>query len=219
MRTSAHPVRIVLAALLIAAALILGMSGAVHQFVLGVLEEARRAATAHPGYAMVLIVVYAALAAMLAFVSSWVVVPFVVLTWGPSAALLLLWTGWLIGGVTSYAIGRLLGRPAVRWLVSDDSLARYERRFVRHMPFSVVLLVQFVLPSELPGYLLGMVGYSFARFVAALGIVELAYGIATVYLGEGFLERRMLPVLAGLTLMAVLTVAAGNVLRRRFSHA
>jgi uncharacterized membrane protein YdjX (TVP38/TMEM64 family) len=219
MRTSAPPIRIALAALLIAAVLTLSMSGAVHRLVLAVLEEARQVATSHPTYAMALIVAFSAIAAMLAFVSSWVVVPFAVLTWGPTAALLLLWTGWLMGGAATYAIGRFLGRPAVRWLVSDDKLARYEQRFVRHMPFYVVLLVQLALPSEIPGYLLGMAGYPFTRFVAALGIVELAYGIATVYLGQGFLERRTLPVLAGLTLMAFLAIAAGNVLHRRFRHA
>jgi len=222
MRTSAPPhapVRIALAALLIAAVLSLAMSGAVHRLVLVGLEEARHIATAHPSYAMALIVVFSALAAMLAFVSSWIVVPFAVLTWGPFGALLLLWTGWLLGGAGTYAIGRFLGRPAVRWFLSEDSLARYEQRFVRHMPFYVVVLVQFALPSEIPGYLLGMAGYSFGRYAAARGIVELTYGIATVYLGEGFLERRTLPVLAALSLLTLLAITAAYALRRRLSHA
>ena len=219
MRTAASPARIALVALLAAAVLLLAMSGAAHRFVLALLEEARQIAAAHPSYAMALIVVFSALAAMLAFVSTWVVVPFAVLTWGPTAALFLMWTGWLMGGIATYTIGRFLGRPAVRYLVSAEGLARYEQHFVRHMPFSVVLLVQLALPSEIPGYLLGMVGYSFTRFIAALSIVELVYGIATVYLGEGFLERRMLPVFAGLMLMAVLAITAAHSLRRRFRHA
>ena len=168
---------------------------------------------------MALIVLLSALGAMLAFVSSWVLVPFAVFTWGAPVALLLLWTGWLLGGAATYATGRFLGRPAVEWVVRSDSLARYEQRFVRHMPFYVMLLVQLSLPSEIPGYLAGIVRYSFVRYLAALGIVELAYGIVTVYLGQAVLERQLMPVLAGLTLLALITVAAAYRLRRHVAHA
>lgn len=217
MRSSAS--RIALATLLALAIIIILVSGTAHRLVVLGLEDARRMAAAQPAYAMALVVLFSALAAMLAFVSSWVFVPFAVFTWGAPVALLLLWTGWLLGGAATYATGRFLGRPAVRWLVRGDSLARYEQRFARHMPFYVVLLVQLSLPSEIPGYLLGLVRYSFARYLAALGIVELAYGIVTVYLGQGVLERRLVPVLAGLTLLAVVTVGAAYALRGRFAHA
>lgn len=217
MRTSAP--RIALATLLALAIIVILVSGTAHRVVLLGLEDARRIAAAQPAYAMALIVLFSALAAMLAFVSSWVFVPFAVFTWGAPVALLLLWTGWLLGGAATYAAGRFLGRPTVRWLVRGDSLARYEQRFARHMPFYVVLLVQLSLPSEIPGYLLGLVRYSFARYLAALGIVELAYGIVTVYLGQGVLERRLVPVLAGLTLLALVTVGAAYALRSRFAHA
>jgi uncharacterized membrane protein YdjX (TVP38/TMEM64 family) len=33
--------------------------------------------------------------------------------------------------------------------------------------------------------------YPFRKFIAALAIAELPYAIATIYLGEGFLQRRM----------------------------
>jgi uncharacterized membrane protein YdjX (TVP38/TMEM64 family) len=154
---------------------------------------------------------------MLAFVSSWVLVPFAVFTWGPAGALALLWTGWLLGGAASYALGRALGRPALRWLVPQRLLARYEDRFGRRMPFHVVLLVQLSLPSEIPGYLLGVVRYSFFRYLAALGIVELAYGVVTVYLGQGVLDRRVVPILAGFTALAALTLWAAFRLRGRFA--
>jgi uncharacterized membrane protein YdjX (TVP38/TMEM64 family) len=126
---------------------------------------AKENATAHKQ-----VLFLSALAAMLAFVSSWVLVPFAVFTWGAPVALLLLWTGWLLGGAAMYAIGRFLGRPAVWWLVRSDSLVRYEQRFARHMPFYIVLLVQLSLPSEIPGYLLGLVRYSFVRYLAAYAL-------------------------------------------------
>jgi len=186
-----------------------------HRSVLHGLHQAEQIAAVQPVIAMALIVVFSALAAILAFVSSWVLVPFAVLTWGPLVALALLWTGWLLGGAASYAIGRFLGRPAVRWLLPADLVARYEDQFARHMPFHVVLLVQLSLPSEVPGYLLGVARYSFARYLAALGIVEFAYGLVTIYLGQGFLERRLVPLLTGVTLLALVTVWAAYRLRGR----
>jgi uncharacterized membrane protein YdjX (TVP38/TMEM64 family) len=210
--------RAAVAALLVLLVILSLFSAGAHRSVLRGLEEAERITTARPALAMGLIVALSALAAMLAFVSSWVLVPFAVFTWGPLVALLLLWTGWLLGGATSYAIGRFLGRPAVRWLVPARLLARYEDQFIRPLPFHVVLLVQMALPSEIPGYLLGVVRYSFVRYLAALGVVELAYGLVTVYLGEGFLERRALPILAGITALALVTVWAAATLRGRLAH-
>ncbi len=207
----------VAALLLLLVALILVSEGA-HRGVLRGLEAAERIAAVQPALAMALIVAFSALAAMLAFISSWVLVPFAVFTWGPAVALVLLWSGWLLGGAASYAIGRFLGRPAVHWLVPTDLVARYEERFARSMPFHVVLLVQLSLPSEIPGYLLGVVRYSFVRYVAALGLVELAYGLATIYLGEGVLERRIVPILVGVTALALVTVWAAYTLRGRLAH-
>jgi uncharacterized membrane protein YdjX (TVP38/TMEM64 family) len=167
---------------------------------------------------MILVVAFSALAAMLAFVSSWIVVPFAVFTWGTTEALLLLWTGWLLGGAGTYAIGRFLGRPAIRWLVSAPALARYEDRISHRTPFGVVLLAQFALPSEVPGYLLGVVGYPFARYLAALGIVELTYGIATVYLGVGVVERRAAPIVAAAAALLLATACTAYLLGRRFAR-
>jgi len=200
---------------LAAVVILVVMSEGGHRLVRTVLENAQGLAAARPVAAMLLIVLFSALAAMLAFVSSWVVVPFAVFTWGPAVALALLWIGWLLGGAATYAVGRFVGRPAVRWLVRGDRLARYEQRFVQEMPFYVVLLVQLALPSEIPGYLLGTVRYSFARYLAALGLVEFAYAVLTVYLGDGLVERRLVPVFAGLALLAFGTLAAAYGLRGR----
>jgi uncharacterized membrane protein YdjX (TVP38/TMEM64 family) len=207
--------RLALAAILGVAILLLVASDAAHRWLVWGLEQASRLASVQPALAMALIVVFSAIAAMLAFVSSWVLVPFAVFTWSEPVALLLLWTGWLVGGAATYAVGRFLGRPAVGWLLPAESLERYEARFVRTMPFYVILLVQLALPSEVPGYLLGLVRYSFARYLAALAIVEMAYGVVTVYLGQQFVERQLLAVIAGLTLLASITIAAAYLLRVR----
>jgi uncharacterized membrane protein YdjX (TVP38/TMEM64 family) len=111
-----------------------------------------------------------------------------------------------------------MGRPAARWLVSAPVLARYEDRISHHTPFGVVLLAQFALPSELPGYLLGVVRYPFGRYLAAVGIVELTYGIATIYLGVGVVERRAMPVIVAAAALTLISGWAVYTLGRRFAR-
>ena len=66
---------------------------------------------AHPRLGAVAFVVFAALSAILAFFSSALLLPAAVYTWGTTVTLVLLWLGWLLGGISTYALGRGLRRP------------------------------------------------------------------------------------------------------------
>ena len=63
-----------------------------------------------PYVGMAVFVLLAMLSAMVAFFSSTVLVPVAVYAWGKTTCLLLLWLGWLLGGVASFCVGRFLGR-------------------------------------------------------------------------------------------------------------
>lgn len=148
---------------------------------------------ARPVVGAVLFVLFAALSGMLAFFSSAVIVPVAVHAWGPTRSALLLWIGWTLGGALTYAIGRFLGRPAVERLAPKGVIAKYFQKASRDTPFGVVVLFQMAMPSEVPGYLLGLVRYSFLRYIAVLAATELPYAIGTVILGESFVKQRVLP--------------------------
>jgi uncharacterized membrane protein YdjX (TVP38/TMEM64 family) len=201
-------------ALLIAIAV---FSRGVHAALLDLLGGAQALAVDHPLLAALLALLFAAASAMLVFLSTAAIAPVLVYTWGPAGALLLLWSGWLLGGACSYAIGRLLGRPVVRRLVSPGLLDRYEQQITGRMPFGLVVLFQLALPSEVPGYLLGLVRYAFPRYLLALGLAELPYAVATVLLGAGLVERRvglLIPVGAA---AALLSLSAFSLLHRRLA--
>jgi uncharacterized membrane protein YdjX (TVP38/TMEM64 family) len=147
-----------------------------------------------------------------------VVIPLAVYVWGNALSLLLLWVGWILGGAAAYGIARYLGRPVVRWL-TDRALGRIERYLGPKTPFRFVLLFQLGLPSEIPGYVLGLVKYPFGKYMLALAIAELPYTVATVYLGAGFIDARSGVVLAvGLALVS-LSVGAFYLLRRHMRSA
>lgn len=212
-----HRLRLAALVALVAVVAILVLSERVYQALVGVLSGAQGIAAEHPGGAAGLVVLFAALGAMLAFISSWVVVPFAVYNWGAAPALLLLWCGWLLGGAASYALGRFVGRPAIGWLTSPAVIARYEARISHRSTFGMIVLLQLGLPSEIPGYLLGMVRYPFAWYLAALGLAELVHGLPVVLLGAGLLERRAALIVPIAAAMVVLTLSAAYALRRRMT--
>ena len=137
-------------------------------------------------------------AAMVAFFSSAVFVPVAVYAWGPTVCLILLWLGWLLGGIASFCIGRFLGRSVTAMLVGEEKLASWQQQLQGRTKFIHILLFQAAVPSEIPGYVLGILRYKFPLYLVALAITEMPYAIAAVYLGESFLEgRSMVFVLVG----------------------
>ena len=145
--------------------------------------------TRFPLLGMLLFVLLAMVPAMLAFFSSAILVPIGVYAWGSITCFVLLWIGWLLGGVTAFCIGRYLGRPVVSILIGETRISHFEERLGQHARFIHILLFQAALPSEVPGYVLGALRYRFSLFFLALAIVELPYALGTVYLGTKFLER------------------------------
>lgn len=176
--------------LAIAVLLFIVSSSDLHDFITGIMAPAGALIQARPVLGMVVFVLLAAASAMLAFLSSAVLTPVAVLVWGKTVSMLLLWLGWTLGGMSAYGLSRYLGRPVVARLISMPLLERYERFIPRRAPFGLILLFQFAVPSELPGYVLGLARYRFRNYLAALALAELPYAVATVYLGAGFLERQ-----------------------------
>jgi uncharacterized membrane protein YdjX (TVP38/TMEM64 family) len=185
---------------ILAVALLLVVAQPLHAWLLSLLESAEAPLRERSSWGMVVFVLLAALSAMIAFVSSAVLVPVAITVWGATVCGALLWVGWFVGGLAAYSIGRFIGRPAVELLVREETLARYEG-WVRSGK-SLVPMLTFLLaiPSDLACYLFGLVRCRFIAFAAALAVAEVPYAIGAVYLGTSFLERRIVPlVLLGIS--------------------
>lgn len=202
--------------LLIALLVVAASSSRLHGWLVGFLPTAEALIRDRPALGVSIFVLFAALSAMLAFVSSAVIVPVGVYVWGKGISMMLLLTGWVLGGIVAYVIGRYLGRPAVHALTSAPELERYVDRVSRSAPFELVLLFQMAMPSEIPGYLLGLVRYQFWKYLVALVLTELPYSAATVYLGAGFVERRISLLVGVGAMMVVVSGWALHMLHRRF---
>jgi uncharacterized membrane protein YdjX (TVP38/TMEM64 family) len=189
-------------------------SDEVHDALLEVLEASKRLIVVHPVLGAIIFMVLSAAAAMFAFFSAAIVVPVAVFAWGELTSMALLWTGWIIGGTISYGIARYLGRAVVHWLTADRALRRVERRIRPDTPFRLILLFQLALPSEIPGYVLGLVRYPFAKFLLARAITELPFAVATIYLGAGFVGAQTGLVLAVGSAIVLLSLGALYLLRK-----
>ena len=203
-------------AVLCAALAALASSDTLHEALLQVLAASEQTIAERPLLGALLFIILAALSAMFVFVSAAVVSPVAVFTWGEAVSILLLWTGWMVGGALSYGIGRLIGRPTIHWLTGRAPMRGLERRIRRNASFGLVLLFQLALPSEIPGYVLGSLRYPFWTYLLALALAELPYTIATIYLGAGFIERRT-GLLLGLGAMVItLAISASYWLTKHF---
>ncbi|MCY1074988.1 TVP38/TMEM64 family protein [Archangium lansingense] len=179
------------------------------------LTKAEPVIKAHPFWGAALFVLLSAFSAMMAFFSSAVLVPVAVHTWGEPLCVVLLWCGWMLGGICAYGIARSWGRPVVRRLVSGELLGRYEERISQHSSFGLVLLFQLAVPSEIPGYVLGLARYGLRRYLLVLAVAELPYAVGTIYLGSSLLAQRTF-VLLGLGALGILFSAwALHTLRKR----
>jgi uncharacterized membrane protein YdjX (TVP38/TMEM64 family) len=200
--------RAVLLCLLCVAIGAVASSETLHTMLLDVLSESKQVIESYPTAGGFLFVLCAALSAMLAFVSVAVIVPIAVYTWGAPTSMVLLWVGWMLGGALSFALGRVFGRPLLRWAVSSETLQKFESHVHRDMPFAVVLLFQAAVPSEIPGYLLGTVGYRFDRYLLALAIAELPFAAATIWLSESIVASRLWTFVGGGAAMIAFSLGA-----------
>lgn len=183
----------------------LASSNSAHEALLRLLTETQAIIERHAVLGVLSFVILAAVSAMVAFVSVAVIVPAAVFTWGAPATIALLWLGWIVGGAATYAIGRYLGRRAVHWLTAEKALRSLEQRLSPRTPLWLIALLQLALPSEIPGYVLGLVRYPIDRYLLALAIAELPFTVATVYLGDSFVAGR-----GGLILIIGAVIALGG---------
>ncbi|MEK7636363.1 MAG: VTT domain-containing protein [Patescibacteria group bacterium] len=134
--------------------------------------------------------VLAVLSVMFVFFSSIWLVPIALLAWGNTLTAIMLFSSWLLGGIFSYLIGKYIGYPIVRKIISEEKINNYSDIFSQtRESFSLIVLSRFVLPSEVPSYLLGMVRYPFLKYLLATAISEIPYVFFAVYFVEAIIKK------------------------------
>jgi uncharacterized membrane protein YdjX (TVP38/TMEM64 family) len=157
---------------------------------------------------------FSSISAMLAFVSSAVLVPAANLVWGRLVTFVLLWGGWITGGMFAFLVGRL-ARPFLMRIGYGEKLEKYREYVSRRTQFWMVLLFCLAIPSEIPGYVLGGARYPFGKFVGAVALAEGVYALALVFAGEKLLTANRLQLML-IVSGAVLIALGARYLFRKF---
>lgn len=206
--------RAAILAAVVTAAAVVALSEGVHARFVAAFALAEPLFGRDPVLGAFLFVLLAALSAVMVFFSGVVLVPVGIHTWGPIGCFLLLWGGWVLGGLVTYLVGRHLGRPVVRRLLSPGAVSRYEAAIPASGSLLTATLVQLALPSDVSGYFFGLLGYEARIYLGALAIAELPYALGAVYLGSAFIERQHWLLIAAAAI-AVVAFAWCRLRRRR----
>lgn len=184
---------------------LLALSDRVHHQIVTTIALAEPVIAQHPVLGVLIFMGLAALSAMLVFFSGVLLVPIGVQTWGETGCFLLLWGGWCLGGLLTYAIGRRLKRPAMQRILSGNRINRYENRIPQSGSFATAVLVQLAVPSDVSGYFFGLLGYPLRIYLGALMLTEIPYALGTVFLGNAFMQKQYVLLLstAALALLAL----------------
>jgi uncharacterized membrane protein YdjX (TVP38/TMEM64 family) len=168
---------------------------------------------ANPVLGALVFFLFSMLSAMFAFASSVALVPPANLVWGKLITFLLLWGGWLAGAIVAYLIGSL-ARPLLIRLGYKETLEKYQEYVSRRTRFWMVLLFCFAVPSEIPGYVMGGVHYSFWKFLAAMALTEGIYALGVVFAGESLMADKPLPLFLIVAALIVIGAGAGILFRK-----
>jgi uncharacterized membrane protein YdjX (TVP38/TMEM64 family) len=102
-----------------------------------------------------------------------------------------------------------------KWLIRPKEVAQYEKKITASANFPLVLLFQMAVPSEVPGYVLGALRYHFGKYLGARAIAEIPFAIAAVYLGDTFVRRQYIPMIAIAVSGVLFSALAFYLLQRR----
>ncbi|MBU4256798.1 VTT domain-containing protein [Patescibacteria group bacterium] len=141
------------------------------------------------------ILIFMGLAAVSALFSPFSSVPLIpagIMIWGGNIVFFLLTSGWLLGDLIAYSIGRFARRAVISRFVPQEKLDYYKEIISKKARFWFVLLFRFALPSEITGYALGIMRYHFGKYLLVTVLVEIPFAFLTVYSGEAFVKGNLL---------------------------
>ncbi len=174
-------------------------------------------ATANPVLSIFIFLILTVFSAMFFFFSSVWLVPIAVSVWGSLATVLLILTGWLLGAIFSYTLGRYAGYPILKYLIPFRKLDYYRDLFLKNSSFLLVFLLRFTLPSEIPGYALGISHFNFQKYLLITMLAEIPYALVMVYATGAILNKD--PIVLGSVVFAWLfaTILLIRTLHKKFS--
>lgn len=195
---------------------VLIFSSKMHGWLESFVEIFEEILSVYPVLSGVLFVILSAFAVFFFFFSSVIFLPSAILAWGEGVTFVLLWAGWVLGGMFTYGIGRWLGKSAIYHFVEREKFDRYTGFVRSDLPFWLVGLFTITVPAEVPGYLFGMARYTWWKFLAAITLAELPFVILAVYAGDTFLEGKYFMLIIAVVLVLIIAAMLSRRIHKKY---
>lgn len=181
-------------------------SASLHDMLLSIADRLEEYAHTYPLFARTLFVGFATLSGVVSLFSSVALVPVAVIIWGSSETVVLLVSGWIIGNIITYTIGRYGAHPLIGRFLPEEKIALYRQKIPPRSELGLLFLFRFITPAEITGYLLGLMRYEFGKYLLITVFSEIPIAILAVYLGEAVIVGKQAVFWGGGILVAVLFV-------------
>jgi len=158
-------------------------------------------------------VLIAVLSALISPLTNIPLIPVAVALWGIVPTMALLLGGWLLGDVIAYYVGRFVGYPAVRYIISPERFDGWVANIRDHTGFFMGFLLRLTLPAEL-GYAFGLIRYRFWKYFLLTLLAELPYAFVTVYASEAILSGEQIRFFGLIALATAVFLGALYVIRK-----
>jgi len=100
--------------------------------------------------------------------------------------------GSVLAGITAYGVARLMGARGIRWLASEEELARFQTFFDSWGAAGIIASRALPILPEVLTLLAGTAGMHFGRFVLALAIGSIPVGLLLAGAGDAAGQSSML---------------------------
>lgn len=164
---------------------------------------------ARPVTGVIIFIALAAISAIFSLFSSVALVPAAIMIWGGSLTLTLLLAGWIIGDIIAYFIGAYALRNIAGKFIPIEKIDQYRGKISKKTEFGLILLFRIAMPTEIAGYLLGVIKYHFGKYFLATFLSELPFALLAVYAGDALITQDVLTFIALIALgiaIAIITI-------------
>ncbi len=134
---------------------------------------------------------FAALSAVFTFFTSTPLVPIAIVLWGHTITFILLLGGWMLGAMIAYAIGTMATR-FLRRFKFFSTVQTYREKLAGGNEFLLMLLFALAVPAEIVSYTLGIVRYSFWRFICVQLVANAPFALLALYSTSSLFNRQPL---------------------------
>ena len=152
-------------------------------------EELQNIAREHRIQGAVLLATLMFSTTVLAPLTSLPLIPLVAPFLGPFVTGLACYTGWVLGAVVAFWIGRQYGKPFVSRYIDLSTIRKYEKYIRPDVGFLYIVLLHMIIPVDIFSYALGMLTTVSIRLYACATLVGLLwFSFAFAYAGSALMS-------------------------------